>query len=55
MAQLKCSHRTKQWLHFSDQVDRHIIKYTLPQYDNDDGNGQIDHFTIDQIKSQLQR
>lgn len=47
--------RTKEWIHFSDQVDRHIIHYTLPQYGNTEGDEQIDTFTTDQIKSQLQR
>jgi len=34
--------RMQEWDRFSNQVRRHVEEYTIAQYDNPDGNGQIE-------------
>jgi hypothetical protein len=47
--------RLREWRSFSMLVELHITNYTLKQYGNPSGNEQIDSFTPEQIKSQLER
>jgi hypothetical protein len=47
--------RVEQWDHFSEQVARHIVEYTLPQYGNPGGNEQVDAFSERDIQQNLFR
>ena len=40
--------RLKDWQQFSDQVEKHIVQYTIPQYqDNDAETDQIGIWTVE--------
>ena len=41
--------RITQWRKFSEQMERHIVAYTLDQYGNKEGNEQVDTFTVEDI------
>ena len=47
--------RLKQWLDFNEQMQRHIMKYTLAQYGNPEGNEQVDSFTVEDCWREIQR
>lgn len=47
--------RVKQWRSFSQQVERHIIQYTLPQYGSAEGTEQAKDFTIEDCYQNLMR
>lgn len=47
--------RLEQWRKFSALVEDHINAYTLQQYGNDEGNEQIDHFTVDDCWENINR
>ncbi len=47
--------RLKQWLDFNEQMQRHILRYTLAQYGNPDGNEQVDSFSVDDCWKEIQR
>ena len=39
--------RLTEWEAFVVQVERHIVEYTLPQYGNDDGDEQVEGFSVE--------
>ena len=45
--------RLKQWDQFDQQLRRHIVRYTLVQYGNPDGNEQVDSFSVDDCWKQM--
>jgi len=47
--------RVKQWRLFSEQVEKHIIQYTLPQYGNKEGTEQVEEFTVEDCYKNLLR
>ena len=51
--------RVAEWDQFAELVEAHIINYTLPQYDNPDGNDQVSTWTaaqcVDAIKKYCAR
>jgi hypothetical protein len=48
--------RLKQWKKFSsEQMERHIVQYTLEQYGNPSGNEQVDSFTSEDCWKQIER
>jgi hypothetical protein len=47
--------RNTQWRRFSHQVDLHIDQYTKPQYNNLEGNEQVEEFTVEDCYTNLLR
>jgi hypothetical protein len=47
--------RIAQWKDFSKQVELHISDYTLPQYGNQEGNEQVDTFSIEDCFKNMER
>lgn len=48
--------RVKDWEVFSKQVEKHIIKYTIPQYQNEDAKSdQVGAWTAEECKTAIQR
>ena len=47
--------RLERWDAFDEQVRRHIQQYTVPQYDDDGGNGQIDNFSTEDCFKAMER
>lgn len=45
--------RIRGWDHFKEQVSRHIVQYTIPQYGNDAGNDQASNFTVEDCVQQM--
>jgi hypothetical protein len=47
--------RIKDWGIFSKKVLKHIEVYTIPQYQNPDGNDQVEHFTSHDCVQNIKR
>jgi len=47
--------RVEQWRAFSKQVELHIQQYTLEQYGNQEGNEQVDSFSIEDCFKNMER
>ncbi len=47
--------RLTYWNRFNEQMQRHIMKYTLAQYGNPDGNEQVDSFSVEDCWREIQR
>lgn len=47
--------RLVEWREFSEQVERHILEYTLPQYGSDAGDEQADGFSVEDCFVQIIR
>jgi len=47
--------RLTQWDQFDQQLRRHILRYTLAQYGNPEGNEQVDSFTVEDCWREIQR
>ena len=47
--------RLTHWNRFDEQMQRHILKYTLAQYGNPDGNEQVDSFSVEDCWKEIQR
>ena len=47
--------RLTQWDQFDQQLRRHILRYTLAQYSNPEGNEQVDSFTVEDCWREIQR
>jgi hypothetical protein len=47
--------RINDWKKFNDQMEKHIKHYTLLQYDNPQGNDQVENWTPRQCMDSLER
>ena len=47
------ANRIKGWNHFAEQVNRHVVQYTIPQYGNDAGNDQASNFSMEDCVQQM--